>query len=146
MKIKKIVALILTCALTISPLNSFAFAENDADLIAEVRQLKNQLNLSEADKKVLKSKIEDLIEKNGELREKIEKLLTKNKKLNDKVEKLKENLKNSNAKEYANAAIEITSKIILAVFLFYWVFPLIGSILSLLGITAWLASIFSFVH
>lgn len=111
MKIKKIVALVLTCALTISPLNNFAFANKEEDLIAEINHLKNQKKLSETDKKALKAKVEDLVQKNEELKEKIEKLSTKNKKL--KVERL------SYVKEYTGAAIKIADKIICAVFLFY---------------------------
>lgn len=44
MKIKKIVALILTCALTINLLNSLAFAENGSTLTAaQVKDLQDQL-------------------------------------------------------------------------------------------------------
>lgn len=90
MKIKKIVALILTCALTINLLNSLAFAENDSTLTAPKLTTCNQLALLKANKALskvkiesLKERIEKLVEDNEELKEKIEKLKDKNAKLSN---------------------------------------------------------------
>lgn len=91
MNFKKIVSLMLACALTISPLNSLAFAENDSTLTAAlVKDLQDQLALLKANKALSKVKIESL-------KERIEKLVKDNKELKEKIEKLKDkNAKLSN--------------------------------------------------
>ena len=124
MKFKKIVSLMLACALTFnSSVISFASAENDADLAGKVNDLEKQLIISEVEKRVLESKAKDLMEKNSELKEKVENLEKKIKELPD----------NSSAKEYANAAIEIVGKVIIALFLFYYGIPLLISVFTIVA-------------
>ncbi len=64
MKFKKVVSLMLACALTFnSSVISFASAENDADLAGKVNDLEKQLIMSEVEKRILESKAKDLMEK-----------------------------------------------------------------------------------
>ncbi len=80
MNFKKIVSLMLACALTISPLNSLAFAENDSTLTAA------QVNVALLP--LSKVKIESLKERIEKLVEDIEKLGEDIEKLGEKIEKL----------------------------------------------------------
>ncbi len=87
MNFKKIVSLMLACALTISPLNSLAFAENDSTLTAAQVNVA-LLPLSKVKIESLKERIEKLVEDIEKLGEDIEKLGEDIEKLGEKIEKL----------------------------------------------------------
>ncbi len=130
MCIKKVVSLMLVCALTFnSSVISFASAENDADLAGKVNDLEKQLTTSKAESRELKSKIENdnsskkLNEDNEDdnssnsENEEYKKHLEEIENLKKEVEKLKEKAEKSantcsaDAELYSRTALMIASRI-----------------------------------
>lgn len=103
MKFKKIVSLILACALTFnSSVVSFASAEKETSPAPKVNNVESLLKLSEIEKQALKAKVEKLIKENKQLKEKVEKL-------KEQIENLKN--KNTESSDISDGNDSASSKI-----------------------------------